>query len=194
MGTKSHISKALPASIMSKRMGLIVLQQAMFRTECVYLNFPGHFLYAFQRYKTADGKSVERHWRDLEVLCYRILFYSLLFYKETLGCESSFHVCVKKKCSSFVHSTLNAWISLCLGTFVIENARVWLQACGLSPSYFICIMRHCWLKCTPWLVPLQYVINVCFFPLVSSYSVFSGGSRLDESDFMPVSKPKVFYL
>lgn len=50
MGTKSHISKALPASIMTKRMGLIVLQGAMFRTGCVYLNFPGHFFYAFQHY------------------------------------------------------------------------------------------------------------------------------------------------
>lgn len=55
--------------------------------------------------------------------------------------------------------------SLCLRTFVIENPGVWLRACGLSPPYFICIMGHRWLncKCTPWLVLLQYVINVCFF-------------------------------
>lgn len=56
---------------------------------------------------------------------------------------------------------------------MIENPGVWLQACGPSPPYFICIMRQSWLncKCTPWLVLLQYVINVCYFSSVFSYSV-----------------------
>lgn len=92
-------------------------------------------------------------------------------------------------------------LSLSLSTFVRENPGVWLQACGLSPPYFICIMRHHWLncKCMPWLVLLQFVINVCFFfpwfsHFLSVFLAFSGGCRLDESDFMPVSKPKVFYL
>lgn len=49
MGTKSHISKALPASIMAQRIGLIVLQQATFRAGCVYLSLSGYFLYLFQR-------------------------------------------------------------------------------------------------------------------------------------------------
>lgn len=49
MGTKSHISKALPASIMAQRIGLIVLQQATFSAGCVYLSLSGCFLYLFQR-------------------------------------------------------------------------------------------------------------------------------------------------
>lgn len=110
---------------------------------------------------------------------------------EALVCEYSFHVWEKIhlqwKCSGFVPSDsaprgsfpvshflhLSLSIFLCLRVLVIENPGVWLQACGLSPSYFICIMRQSWLncKCTPWLVLLQYVINVCSFASVFSYSV-----------------------
>lgn len=45
MGTKSHTSKALPASIMTKRVGLMLFHWATFTSGCVYLSFPGHFLY-----------------------------------------------------------------------------------------------------------------------------------------------------
>lgn len=64
---------------------------------------------------------------------------------------------------SFSH-TFSVFFFPCLRTLVIENPGVLLQACGLLPPYFICIMRHRWLnfKCTPWLVLPQYVINVCF--------------------------------
>lgn len=43
MGTKSHTSKALPASIITKRIGLMVFHWATFRSGCVYLSFPGRF-------------------------------------------------------------------------------------------------------------------------------------------------------
>lgn len=45
MGTKSHTSRALPASIMTKRVGLMLFHWATFTSGCVYLSFPGHFLY-----------------------------------------------------------------------------------------------------------------------------------------------------
>lgn len=75
-------------------------------------------------------------------------------------------------------------ISLCLKTLVTENPGVWLQACGLSPPYFICIMRHSWLNCkfSPWLVLLQYVINICLFPpfshILSVFLAFSWGLQI----------------
>ena len=72
MGTKSHISKALPASIMTKGIGLILLHQATFRAGCVYLNFHGHFLYVFQHEKRRFGCSQ---------LPYSVLFCSILYRK-----------------------------------------------------------------------------------------------------------------
>lgn len=130
-----------------------------------------------------DAEEIRRFFAT--ALCF-ILF---LYMEDSV--ESSFHVWEKSICtgsaqalfspdsmpggsfpfSHFLHLFLS--ISLCLRTFVIENPGAWLQACGLSPPYFICIMRHSWLncKCTPWLVLLQYVINVCFFSWVFSYSV-----------------------
>lgn len=45
MGTKSHTGKALPASIITKRIGLMVFHWATFRSGCVYLSFPGRSLY-----------------------------------------------------------------------------------------------------------------------------------------------------
>lgn len=66
-------------------------------------------------------------------------------------------------------------------------------------SIFYWHYEHSWLncKCTPWLVLLQYVINVFFSQfshILSVFCAFSGDRRLDESYFVPVSKPKVFYL
>lgn len=45
MGTKSHTGEALPASIIAKRIGLMLFHWATFTSGCVYLSFPGHFLY-----------------------------------------------------------------------------------------------------------------------------------------------------
>ena len=79
MGTKSHVRKALPASIMTKGIGLIVLQQATFRTGCVYLNFFRHFLYVFKQDHTVVGNPVTIQCRErlrggATVFCF-ILFY-----------------------------------------------------------------------------------------------------------------------
>lgn len=56
MGTKSHTSKALPASIMTKRVGLMLFHWATFTSGCVYLSFPGHFLYVSITKKTSTDK------------------------------------------------------------------------------------------------------------------------------------------
>lgn len=100
MGTKSHISKALPASIMTRGIGLIMLRQAAFSARCVYLKFPGHFLYVVQQQNAVDGKFLcqERRRGNVEVLCFHILLHSALFYMEALVCEFSFDVLVKSIC------------------------------------------------------------------------------------------------
>lgn len=79
MGTKSHISKALPASIMSKRIGLMVLLWVTFRTGCFYLSFPGHFLYVCQLKSLAlmhscIGNNTEEIWRLSAISFCLILF------------------------------------------------------------------------------------------------------------------------
>lgn len=91
MGTKSHISKALPASIMAQRIGLIVLQQATFRAGCVYLSLSGYFLYLIPALKYSVDAFLHHEWRrgDLESLCCFFLFYS---HTEAPVQKSSFHV------------------------------------------------------------------------------------------------------
>lgn len=85
MGTKSHISKALPASIMTKRTGLIVLLRVTFRTGCFYLSFPGHFLYVCQHKSTALMHScIGNNTEEIRRLCYFILSDSPLLYVEPL--------------------------------------------------------------------------------------------------------------
>lgn len=83
MGTKSHISKALPASIMTKGIGLIVLQRAAFRTGCVYLNSPGHFLYVFPAleysgWQIPASRTAQMRFGD-SLLPYSVLFCSISY-------------------------------------------------------------------------------------------------------------------
>lgn len=213
MGTKSHISKALPASIMTKRMGLIMLQGAMFRTGCVYLNFPGHFLYVFHHYNVQKRAKVQRTplRRDLEVLHYRILFYSFLFYMEMMVGESSFHVCVKRSAHALFTPYWMPSGSLPFVTLLLSLSSKFSLSQNIGNREFKSLASSLWAFASIFhmhyetlLIKLQVyamtrlpsICNKClfFFPPVSSYSVISGGWRLDESDFMPVSKPKVFYL
>ena len=217
MGTKSHISKALPASIMTTGIGLIVLQRDTFRTGCVYLNFPGHFHYVSQHKSTADDKFLhgERRRGDSGALCYHILFYSPLFYMEALVCESSFHVWEKSICNGSVQALFSP-DSMPKGSFLFSHVlRLFLplsQNIGdrksrslASSLWAFASIFHMHYE-TP-LIKFQVyamtrppsICNKClFFPrfshLPSVFRAFSGGCRLDESDFMPVSKPKVFYL
>lgn len=80
VGTKSHISKALPGSIMTKGIGLIVFQRATFSNGCVYLNIPGHFLYVFQHHRWQIPLSRTRQrtiWRFSAT--HPVLFCSVLY-------------------------------------------------------------------------------------------------------------------
>lgn len=58
MGTKSHTSKALPASIITKRIGLMVFHWATFRSGCVYLSFPGRFPHVSITHTQKNGAKV----------------------------------------------------------------------------------------------------------------------------------------
>lgn len=225
MGTKSHISKALPASIMTKGIGLIALQQTTFRTGCVYLNFPGHFLYVLQQQNTADGKflrwesDAEEIWRFFSALAFCFILLCFIWKPRSLnlvfmfGEKSICNGCARALFSpdcmprgSFPFLTLSPSFSLLLSPSLSQNicgresrslaASLWAFASIFHTHYE-----------TP-LIKLQVyattrppsICNKCllFFSSVFSFSVcvsaFSGGCRLDESDFMPVSKPKVFYL
>lgn len=94
MGTKSHISKVLPALIMTKRISLIVLHWATFRSGCVYLSSPGHLLYVSQPNKTALMHSfMENNTEEIFRLpTSAFCFYFPLFYAEASIYKSTFHV------------------------------------------------------------------------------------------------------
>lgn len=83
---------------------------------------------------------------------------------------------------SFSHFFL--CISLRLQTSATEDSGIGLHARRPSPTYFICTMRQCWLncQCSPRLVFLQYVINICFFPpfshFLSAFLPFSRGLQI----------------
>lgn len=59
MGTKSHTSKGLPASIITERLGLMAFHWATFRSGCVCLSFPGHFLYVSITKNPSDKLSLD---------------------------------------------------------------------------------------------------------------------------------------
>lgn len=80
MGTKSHISKGLPASIMTKRIGLIVLQQAAFSTAREYLYFPS----TLSLCKTEGRGNLFVGENTRGDFCLSILFYSVVFYMGAL--------------------------------------------------------------------------------------------------------------
>lgn len=139
MGTKSHISKALPGSIMTKGIGLIVLQRATFRAGCVYLNFPLHFLYVFQQFLA--NSCIQNEAEEIQRLsasdfgliqCYfvgkhRSVDLVFMFAKNPSAMEV-LRLCSKLCLLVFLSKTLRLLLSISLRTFGIENPWVWMWA------------------------------------------------------------------
>lgn len=121
----------------------------------------------------------------------KFFFLSVLFREGTSVCECRFCVCVKQSAWA-VFTRLWMPEALYVSGHSLEN--VWLQACGLWPSYFICIMRQCWLnfQCTPWLVPLQYVINVGFFHRFPHFLSSQGASVWMNQTLCLFQSPRCF--
>lgn len=126
MGTTSHTSKALPASIITKRVGLMVFHWATFRSGCVYLSFPACFLYVSITKKTqwqsvAGSRSMRRSFLDSSAAV-SVAPLSLFQYRRSVNLAFMFHL--HTNCFCFVLSHLSAFF---FHTFAVFSLRLRLS-------------------------------------------------------------------
>lgn len=126
MGTTSHTSKALPASIITKRVGLMVFHWATFRSGCVYLSFPARFLYVSITKKTqwqsvAGSRSMRRSFLDSSAAV-SVAPLSLFQYRRSVNLAFMFHL--HTNCFCFVLSHLSAFF---FHTFAVFSLRLRLS-------------------------------------------------------------------
>lgn len=158
MGTKSHTSKALPASIITKRIGLMVFHWATFRSGCVYLSFPGRFPHVSI---THTQKRCQSFAESRVIRLQSALLPSLIPYRRSVNLVFMFHL--HTNCSGFVLPHLSV--------FLFFTRSLFSRSIFVYPCFSTGLTRYGWLKCerSPWLIHQLQIKAFLTLTLFSSY-------------------------